>query len=123
MQYRVSENAGCLTPSGKHLAPGSQVDPSDFSAPRLEQLIRAGFIVEVGDEPKQESAADEAPPAPAKPPTTVPSRWALDPDGLRGMDVDDLNVMILEIDQDVDPFETAEEAIAWLTQDYVPVGG
>lgn len=50
----------------------------------------------------------------------VHPRWSFDPDGLRGHDLDTLNVMILERDGDVDPFESVEEAVAWLSQDYSP---
>ena len=47
------------------------------------------------------------------------SVWVLDPDGLFGKDIEELNVMIAERQPEVDPFDTAEEAITWLSQDYV----
>lgn len=48
----------------------------------------------------------------------TPSPWSRNPDELAGLDVDQLNVMVQEIDAAVDPFETADEAIDWLSQDY-----
>jgi hypothetical protein len=47
----------------------------------------------------------------------------MDPDGIRGLALDQLNIMILERDDEVAPFETVEEAAAWLSQDYeeIPV--
>ena len=53
-------------------------------------------------------------------PVAVNSRWDLDPDGLRGMTLDQLNVMILERDDSVEPQETVEEAVEWLSQDFKP---
>ena len=45
--------------------------------------------------------------------------WDLDPETLIGKDVNELNVMVAERAQQViDPFETVEEAAAWLSQDF-----
>ncbi len=49
----------------------------------------------------------------------VASRFAFDPDGLRGLDLDQLNVMIAERDPSVEPYESVEEATAHLSQDWV----
>jgi hypothetical protein len=46
------------------------------------------------------------------------SIWNLDPAELSGKDIDDLNVMILERDDSIDPFETTEEAVAFLSKDF-----
>lgn len=51
-------------------------------------------------------------------PVKVASKWALDPDALRGVELDQLNVMIIERDAEQQPFDSVEEAIAWLSQDY-----
>lgn len=48
------------------------------------------------------------------------SKWVLDPATLTGKKVEDLNVMILERDPTVKPFETVEEAVAFLSQDFQP---
>ena len=45
--------------------------------------------------------------------------WDLDPETLIGKDVNELNVMVAErAQQPIDPFETVEEAAAWLSQDF-----
>lgn len=49
-----------------------------------------------------------------------PSPWTIDPSTLEGKDVDELNVMILERDPEQETMETVEEAVAFLSQDYVP---
>lgn len=51
------------------------------------------------------------------------SKFAIDPDGLSGMDLDDLNVMISERDENAQPCDTVEEAIGILSQDFVPAEG
>lgn len=46
------------------------------------------------------------------------SIWDLDPTNLGDKKLDDLNAMILERDDSIDPFDTVEEAIAHLSRDY-----
>ena len=47
------------------------------------------------------------------------SVWILDPDGLRSKSLEELNVMVIERQPELEPFETYQEAVAWLSQDYV----
>jgi hypothetical protein len=42
----------------------------------------------------------------------------MDPDGIRGMSLDQLNVLILERDDSVELFEDVDEAAAWLSKDF-----
>jgi hypothetical protein len=45
--------------------------------------------------------------------------WDMDPAKITGRDIHELNVMIAERSgNEVPPFETVEEAIAWLSQDF-----
>lgn len=46
------------------------------------------------------------------------SKWKLDPASLADKDLDSLNLMIAERDESLEGFETEEEAIAWLSQDF-----
>lgn len=46
------------------------------------------------------------------------SPWVLDPTLLKGKSLDDLNVMLLERDDQAEVFDTPEEAIAFLSQDF-----
>lgn len=50
---------------------------------------------------------------------TVKSPWTFDPDGIKGMKLEELNSLVLSKDSQLAPFETVEEAAAWLSQDYV----
>lgn len=45
--------------------------------------------------------------------------WDLDPDGLKGKSLEELNVMVAERDPEIPALDTVEEAVAWLSQDFV----
>jgi hypothetical protein len=117
MHYRVTQNRGCQSPSGIIYAPGQKIDSGEFDQGLLDRLVTKGFL-ETYD-------PNEAPPPPpvGRVGRINPSIWAMDPSGIRGLDVDQLNIMILERDDRIEPFETAEEAAAWLCQDFeeIPV--
>lgn len=61
---------------------------------------------------------------PVVPPSSGPgsgtplSIWNLDPATLQTQSLDDLNMMILERDEKVEPFASIDEARAWLSQDF-----
>lgn len=58
---------------------------------------------------------------PANPARVENSPWTLDPDGLKGKSLDELNVLIQErAQEDIQPMDTVEEAVAFLSQDYAP---
>lgn len=112
MHYRVTKNRGCLAPTGTYYAPGQGIDKGEFDQARIDRLVETGFL---------ETYDPDAPPPPppeGRPVRTIPSIWTVDPAGIRGLGVDQLNIMILERDPSIEPFETAEEAAAWLSQDY-----
>ncbi len=47
-----------------------------------------------------------------------PGKWNSDPTSLLNKDLDSLNLMILDIDGAIEPLETVEEAIAFLSMDW-----
>lgn len=50
------------------------------------------------------------------------SPFALDPDGLTGIDLADLNKMISQRDPQIPAMDSKEKAIAFLSKDFVPAG-
>jgi hypothetical protein len=117
MHYRVTKTRGCQSPKGAVYGSGEKIDSGEFDQDLLDRLVAKGFL-ETYD-------PDAAPPPPPVGRTgrVTPSIWTMDPDGIRGLALDQLNIMILERDDEVAPFETVEEAAAWLSQDYeeIPV--
>lgn len=84
--------------------PGKEDGISENKA--LTTAVSNGISTSVKDkEPSTEQTAQ------------VTSKWVLDPALLEGKTIDELNVMIVERDPKVEPFATAEEAVAWLSQD------
>lgn len=49
-----------------------------------------------------------------------PKKWNKDPKALTMRTLEELNVMVGEVDPNVEPFETIEEAIAQLSKNYEP---
>lgn len=83
--------------------PGNIPDVSDegvgvFASPRAEQPIPG---------PEVDGAGSEVSP------------WTFDPYMLAGKPVDELNILIKERDESVEAFETPEEAIAFLSQNFI----
>ena len=125
MIYTVTKGKAILAPKGSKLYLGGQELPTDkFTSAQIQRHLASGYLVATAGS----SVELPAPAAPkkkkkrrsrAKPkPVEVASLWAIDPDGLRGHDLEYLNVMIAERDDKLDPFEDAAEAVAWLSQDY-----
>lgn len=114
MNYRATKEHGCLAPGGARYAPLSEIDQTLFTPEGIETLVKAGYLEAF--EPNQR---------PAKPKGRTglvsPSIWVLDPDDVKDRSLDELNVMILERDENLEQFETVEEARWWLTQDYEAV--
>lgn len=48
----------------------------------------------------------------------APSVWTVDPANLEGKSLEELNVMVLDRDNSMEPFSTVEEAVAQLTADF-----
>jgi hypothetical protein len=108
--YYVSPRRGVLDKDGMHHAPGSQVSADLIADP--ERLLRLGFLV------KDEPVAVEPEPVLKDGEGGPPPQWDRDPKELEGLELDQLNVMIGEIDASIPPFETVEEAVLWLSQDF-----
>lgn len=111
MEYRVSDSRGVILPTGRAVGPGTPIDPGMFRPDALERLVAAGFVVR-GDR-RAEPAVREG-----RSVRVTPSKWTVDPADVEGWSLDQLNVRIKEIDERVEPFETVEEAVAWLSQDF-----
>lgn len=65
-----------------------------------------------------EITAMAKPEAPAAPKAVSPGKWSLDPATLAGKPLEALNVMVLDKDPSIAPFETIGEAIAQLSLDF-----
>ena len=74
----------------------------------LEKLVKNGTVVEV----------EVFSPEKEKPKKKTTSPWQFDPAKLKKLDVEKLNLMIADIDSEVGPFETRDEALAQLTKDF-----
>lgn len=112
MKLYVARNRGAVDKLGRHYRPGAEVDASDFQD--AQSLLDAGYLTK---EPQP-----EAPAAPVLDREagegSPPPKFDIDPATLEGKELDELNVMALEIDAELDPFETVVEAIEYLSQDF-----
>ncbi len=115
MNYRVTKDRGCLAPGGARYTPLQEIDQSLFTPDRIESLIDSGFL-ESFDPARKPDLIERG-----RTGLVTPSIWILDPADLQDKNLDELNVMILERDDELDQFETVEEALAWLTQDFEAV--
>jgi hypothetical protein len=114
MEYRVAKDRGVLTPGGEHLKPGEKVDFLLFGQ-RIKSLVAKGFVEEFDPDAVVEVVPEFEP----RTGLVTPSIWTMDPAPLAYLDLDILNILIMEKDDRVEAFDTKEEAIAWLSQDYV----
>lgn len=103
-------------PDRINLMPGDVIDHTLIADSLLKEWIGYGWIVEtvVEDVPEdlRHAEPEPEPEAPARGP------WRHNPDDLEGKSLDDLNIMVQELDESIEPFETEEEAIFFLSQDY-----
>jgi hypothetical protein len=112
MHYRVTKDRGCQSPSGIVYAPCQKIDSGEFDQGLLDRLVDKGFL-------ETYDPNEAPPPAPVgRPVRTIPSIWIVDPAGIRGLSLDQLNIMILERDGDIAPFEDEDEAAGWLSKDF-----
>lgn len=145
-KYRVSQGGSILGYKQRVFAPGEIVPDDYFKSDVLKQHLKSGYLVHntrlvlpagalppgVSAPVALETELDLTPEGIAKAkgekpieiddepePAVAHGIWSLDPDGLRRMHVEELNVMIQERDSGVDPFDTSKEAAAWLSQDFV----
>jgi len=102
-------------------APLSRKALSCISSRNLTRLLNDGTLVSGKPIPKEPIIA-----APPEKPSAAPStgkldsvkKWNVDPVTLVGKDLQHLNIMVLERDPTMTPFETIEEAAAQLTKDF-----
>jgi hypothetical protein len=96
---------------------GQRIDPSALGLNEVEcdRLIAIGTCALVTSEGWSEGSTE-----PGKKGTVNKSRWSIDPATLRGMTLEQLNVMVAERDEkgEIKAFTTIEEAIAFLSQDF-----
>lgn len=113
MNYRVAKDRGILTPQGRALQPLTPIDVQLFDKDRICRLLASGFIEEY------EPAKQEPPKREGRTGKVTPGPWMCDPDMLEPFTLEELNVMVLERDPNMEPFETREEAITQLSEDFV----
>lgn len=135
MNLRVKKGGSIMGPDGKVYKGGAIMPPGLLTKSMVLEHVRSGYLEAHEERPKSMGVKDlelrlSDEPEPAPPGVRVDlavglsgqpkvaSKWARDPDSLRGMDLDSLNVMVAELDDSVPPFETQGEAVAFLSQDY-----
>lgn len=117
-EIRPGETAGPPITSGK---PGENSEGSDpVLTEQIKPQIGASGIPDVGDEGAGVTLAPATVSGPKVDASGSPvSKWIFDPATLTDKSVEELNVLIKENGPDVDPFDTVEEAVAFLSQDFV----
>lgn len=102
----------------------SEVDASKFAEGKadspVKQVVKADVAAAANSLAKaaREATEKRAKEGKKKTKKAPVSPWVMDPDGLKGRDLVDLNVIALEKGYDGEEFETAEEAIEFLSKDY-----
>ena len=102
------------------LSPGAEIKTIVLPSSEAEPGAKIGLLA-------IKDATQEAPKGP--PPGLGRSRLlkgdgkaltarVFDPEKLKAKSIDELNILVLEVDPDIQPFETSEEAIAWLSIDF-----
>lgn len=87
---------------------GMEILPNALGPDELTKLTAEGWII-----------STETPDPPPEPtPVPVGSKWNFNPKDLAGKSIAQLNALVLERDPAVKPFETTEEAIAFLSAEY-----
>ena len=118
--YRVSKSlpdgSGAVMISGTCYQAGEML-PSDLPQDRLEDCLKRGLIEECGNVIVPKKVKSKPNPEWTKRLKPV-SKWNLNPADLCGKTLKQLNIMILNIDRDAEPFSSMEEALAALTKDY-----
>lgn len=115
MAFRVTKKAEVYDP-GRGVHPrGSEIDPALFSDGHWKMLVREGYVEEVELPAKKPEPKTEAPKGTGR---ARRSKWNVDPDSLRGLTLDQLNIRIKQIDGRRKPAQSVEEAIQILSEDY-----
>lgn len=104
-------------------APGVSVNESLRVKP--DQAIETvdkegGAVVRSGPRDTTPVRIAGTPPAPVAD-SAAGSKWVLDPATLEGKSLDELNVMVAERDNSIDPLTSIENAVSLLSQDFAAV--
>ena len=113
MNYKVISPIGESV--GGPMAVGTVLNGDNYSKRRLRLWESLGLITYT-NEPVQEVESEPEPEEKEAP--QVVSKFAMDPDGIRGKSYEELMVMIAERTDEEVELETAEEAIEFLSQDF-----
>ena len=107
-----------LTPTGD-IPVGAKIPKDLFSEEQLARLLKAGDVTTL--EAEQDKLDKKFGAKPFNGVVTFPD-WAFDPETLKNDSLDVLNLKIAgraqELAQEVEPFETREDAIVFMTADF-----
>lgn len=147
-RYMINKGCSVLMPDGTQLVGPCEIPAKCGLTEKFIQteLVANRYAYPIGSKVAEERLYDKTPPGVDEPPvlaaaesdkitllspsgvsttsrpvTSVsqpPTPWTLDPTSLNGKTLEQLNVMIQERDDKVEPFQTVEEASAWLSQDF-----
>ncbi|MEK7424591.1 MAG: hypothetical protein AAB131_12220 [Actinomycetota bacterium] len=108
-------------PTTIFLADGTAVCwPNTFQGDRIDESMLDGLLKE-GVVAFESNSPGKVVEEVAKKPAINPDgkgKWRVDPATLSGRTLEQLNVQLKEIDATVEPFDSIEEATAFLTQDF-----
>lgn len=107
--YNCTNHAIGIGKGQKDLLPGQHVLHSALGDARAEKLLKLKYI-KVVDEVQPEVVVEE-------PQVEVYGPFRYSPEQLEEKTLEQLNTMIAEIDDSIDPYETREEAVAQLGAD------
>jgi len=123
----LPEGLGSLVVLGSVLEPGAML-PSNAPEAVIKDYLDRELIEEaVGAKPAASKPKKEAPKKEVPKPEINPewvkslkpiSKWALNPVDLIGKNLTELNIMILEKDSEMDPFDDMDAAIEYLSRDF-----
>lgn len=135
-KYRIS-NRETLLHGGTIIPAGSPLPAGIFNQKQIDEHVRTGFLVAIGSErdnnkrdvgvalgtvPLRTNITDDnrvlRATDPNAPKTSKKGRWAFDPNQLKPLTLEELNLKIAGIDHNIAPFDTEAEAIAQLSQDF-----
>lgn len=119
-KYVVCQNRSIILPNGNLLRNG-QVVPEGMKPALIKEWQASNFIRPAGSAEGGETETvgvvkTDGEIAEAPKPVVQNGKFTHDPDGLQGVPLEELNVML--VDLNADPAETVEEAIGLLSQDY-----
>lgn len=115
MAFRVTKKAEVYDPNRGVHPRGSVIDPKLFSDGHWKMLIRDGYVEEFELQTEKPAQKPEAKRGTGRPRR---SKWNVDPDSLRGLSLDQLNIRIKQVDGRRKPAQSVDEAIEILSADF-----